>query len=67
MPGVYSFIWNLLDLPAGTVKVWREGGRWLGGEFLESINSPLSVQIVGRPYAEELVLRVMNELDELNQ
>lgn len=49
------------------MKVWREGGRWLGGEFLESINAPLGVQIVGRPYAEELVLRVMNELDELNQ
>lgn len=49
------------------MKVWKESGRNLGEDFVESINSPIGVQVVGRPYAEELVLRVMNELDELNQ
>ncbi|ODM97714.1 Fatty acid amide hydrolase 1 [Orchesella cincta] len=66
LPGVYTFVWNLLDLPAGVVKVWRESGKYLPAKFKESVGMPIGIQVVGRPYAEEMVLRVMNELDELN-
>ncbi|CAL8122755.1 unnamed protein product [Orchesella dallaii] len=66
LPGVYTFVWNLLDLPAGVVKVWRESGKYLHDKFKDSVGMPIGIQIIGRPYAEEMVLRVMNELDELN-
>lgn len=49
----YAGPWNLADLPVAAVPVWHDDGR------------PLSVQVVGGPGREELVLAVAAQLEQL--
>ncbi|CAG7834509.1 unnamed protein product [Allacma fusca] len=74
---VYTMTWNVVNFPAGVVKFGTESGKNIdnydnrGDQALkmsqqackESIGSPIGVQVVGLPFKEELVLRVMEELD----
>jgi fatty acid amide hydrolase len=77
--GMYSFIWNFMDFPAGIVKVGKESGRHFGDDYpengmfyrklarksiRESVGMPIGVQIIGPPFHEELVLRAMVELEK---
>ncbi|CAH8518984.1 unnamed protein product [Heterobilharzia americana] len=81
---VYTFLYNILDYPAGAVpagfvskedvqdalaksaSLSASGDAYMskvyklldGGE-----NLPLSIQVVGKPYHEETVLRVMREVE----
>ena len=69
----YSVIWNLLDYPAGVVpvKLIEEGEnvyesavndayvRIAKENMKDSVGMPISLQIVGKPYQDEKVLRVM--------
>jgi Asp-tRNA(Asn)/Glu-tRNA(Gln) amidotransferase A subunit family amidase len=76
---IYTALWNLCDFPAGVVKFGTESGTNLETYaheedfFLQiaqkaakkSIGMPISVQLVGLPFQEELVLRAMMELEQL--
>ncbi|KAG4075424.1 hypothetical protein HA402_015077 [Bradysia odoriphaga] len=72
----YTMIWNFVDFPAGVIPFGTESGQNIDnykdeGDALlrlakestkESIGSPIGVQIIGKPFKEELVLRALNEL-----
>jgi len=76
----YTFIWNLLDFPAGTVPITIVSEEDIGaqskrstGDLLDrkadevdsnSVGLPIGVQVVGLPWEDELVLRVMSDLEE---
>lgn len=69
----YSLLWNLLDYPAGVVPVCQVGEGediyesnekdafvWTAQEIMKnSVGLPISVQVVGRTYEDEKVLRAM--------
>ncbi|VDO06393.1 unnamed protein product [Rodentolepis nana] len=80
-----SSIYNLIDYPAGIVRVSEvtekdveEAQKWAAeyrktGDILNAKHSewqrdtkglPLVVQVVGKPFDEETVLRVMREIEE---
>lgn len=72
-----SMIWNIVQAPAGVVTVTRvragEIGRERTRDRLEkraadideqSAGLPVGVQIVGRPWADSLVVAVMQALDD---
>ncbi|KAJ6645715.1 Fatty acid amide hydrolase 1 [Pseudolycoriella hygida] len=72
----YTMIWNFVNFPAGVIPFGVESGQNInnyndeGDALLKlakettkaSVGSPIGVQIIGRPFKEELVLRVMTEL-----
>jgi len=74
-----TMLYNLLNFPAGVVPVTRESEqdqlnldtyrqddlvfRLAKQATRGALNMPIGVQIVGLPWQEELVLRVMSELD----
>jgi len=74
---VYTMIWNLVNFTAGIVPFGMESGEMVdsyndeGDAMLKlakestkhSKGMPIAVQIVGKPFKEELVLRVMCELE----
>lgn len=76
---IYTFIWNALDMPAGVVRFGTESGRLIErcntekDCYLEMIKKalpaaiglPINVQVVAKPFQEELVLRVLCELENL--
>ncbi|ODM90213.1 Fatty-acid amide hydrolase 1 [Orchesella cincta] len=76
---VYTVIWNFLDFPAGGVRFGIETGAniedyddedeptfQLAKELVrDSVGMPINVQIAARPFKEELVLRVLVELEKL--
>jgi len=80
-PGMaYTLLWNLVEFPAGVVTIGTETGQSLA-EFddegdmgfiaakkvmAESIGSPIGIQVVGKPFQEETVLRIMKELEPFN-
>ncbi|ODN05674.1 Fatty-acid amide hydrolase 1 [Orchesella cincta] len=78
MASIYTFIWNALDMPAGVVRFGKEGGKLIdqmdtqNDNFLEmaknavpaSIGLPINVQVIGKPFQEELVLRLLCELED---
>lgn len=47
----------------------RDGNRMWKNilEFQKDVDLPLGIQVVGKPFQEEVVLRVMRELERLNQ
>jgi fatty acid amide hydrolase len=76
----YTCIYNFLDFPAGvtpfgtesctkidsyddegdyTLKLAKEGIKFSKG-------MPITVQVIGKPFKEEMVLRVLNELEDYN-
>ncbi|CAG7786166.1 unnamed protein product [Allacma fusca] len=73
----YVALWNLVDFPAGVIPMGTESGRNInisdtsGDIFLnlaktnlqEAIGMPIGVQLVGKPFQEELILNVLNELE----
>jgi len=75
--GSYAYLANLLGLPAGTVPVIRvqldeESDRRAGrdpadrlasGSEHGSAGSPVAVQVIGRPWREDLVLAAMAEVE----
>ncbi|XP_035704704.1 vitamin D3 hydroxylase-associated protein [Folsomia candida] len=68
---LYSYIWNLVNFCAGVTKFGKESGQhWPTTDSIltqykqESIGCNIGVQIVGKPYDEERVLRVLKELDQ---
>jgi len=77
----YTMYYNLVDFPAGVVKFGTESGKLIhefdcdGDPWLEeaheriqdSITMPIGVQIIGRPFKEEVVLRIMVELEEIRE
>jgi len=80
LPSPYSVLFNLVDFPAGVVTLGAESGKNLEnfddeGDFVlkisyegvkKSIGAPIGIQVVGRPFQEETVLRIMNELEPFN-
>ncbi|CAG7820610.1 unnamed protein product, partial [Allacma fusca] len=74
-PCCYIGFWNLLDFPAGVVPFGRETATKIdsyddeGDYFVQLAKKhaftaqglPIGVQIVGKPFQEEVVLRVMTE------
>ncbi|ODM93445.1 Fatty-acid amide hydrolase 1 [Orchesella cincta] len=74
---VYTMIWSFVNFPAGVVRFGTESEAGFqsyddGGHFefklakaamSESAGMPINVQIIGRPFKEELVLRAMLELE----
>nr|CAH8839353.1 unnamed protein product [Trichobilharzia regenti] len=81
---VYTFLYNILDYPAGAVPagfvskedvrdalVKSESLLSAGDTYMSKVhklldggeNMPLSIQVVGKPYHEETVLRVMREIE----
>ena len=75
---VYSFIMNLLSLPTGIVPVGtvKKGEDFYKDEFNDLLTSacskvmenseglPYAVQVVGLPYKDEVVLRVMKKVEK---
>lgn len=75
----YTFVYNLMDLPAGTVPVTlvaKDEERYIAlpgqddryakkakENAVGSAGSPFGVQVVGLPHADEVVLRVMSILE----
>ncbi|CAL8085987.1 unnamed protein product [Orchesella dallaii] len=76
---VYTMIWNFVDFPAGVVRFGTETGANLdsyddGGEPMlklakelvkESVGMPINIQFIARPFKEELVLRILLEVERL--
>lgn len=76
--GSYAFVPNILGYPAGTVSLTRvradeEGGRNSGLDAAKrqavetdrgSCGLPVGVQVVGRPFREDVVLAVMRALEQ---
>ena len=76
---IYTFIWNVLDMPAGVVRFGTESGKLFpttnteNDSYLEmckkalpsSTGLPINVQVIGKPFQEELVLRALCELENL--
>lgn len=76
----YAMIWNLVEFPAGVVPFGRESGKHyeafddegdLALKFArksvkESIGAPIGVQCVALPYKDEIVLRLMMELEQFS-
>lgn len=76
---VYSFIMNLLALPAGIVPagIVKKGEAFYTDEFNDLLTSacdhvmqnseglPYAVQVVGLPYKDEVVLRVMKKVEQV--
>jgi len=74
----YAAIWNLLGMPAGVVAATRvradeESDRTPGADWAErearrcerqSAGLPVGVQVVGRHWREDVVLRIMRMLEE---
>ncbi|CAG7815834.1 unnamed protein product [Allacma fusca] len=72
----YTSIWNLVEFPAGVVKFGLENGtdvtdyndegdpvlRVAKHNYPASTGMPIGVQVIGRPFQDELVLRIMSEL-----
>ncbi|XP_037034381.1 fatty-acid amide hydrolase 1-like [Bradysia coprophila] len=72
----YTMIWNFVDFPAGVIPFGIETGQNIdhyddaGDAVLrlakestkDSIGSPIGIQIIGKPFKEEQVLRALNEL-----
>ncbi|CAL8110668.1 unnamed protein product [Orchesella dallaii] len=78
MTSIYTFLWNGLDMPAGVVRFGKESGKLIdqtdteNDSFLEmakkavpaAIGLPINVQVIGKPFQEELVLRLLCELED---
>jgi len=76
----YAMIWNLVDFPAGVVPFGRESGKNLENfdhendvalklavkGVKESIGAPIGVQCVAMPFKEEIVLRLLTELEQFS-
>ncbi|CAH8839817.1 unnamed protein product [Trichobilharzia szidati] len=83
-PGIYTYLYNILDYPAGTVPIGfvskkdvqdalvkSESLSAAGDDRMSKVyklldggeNMPLSIQVVGKPYHEEIVLRVMHDIE----
>ncbi|CAH8839784.1 unnamed protein product [Trichobilharzia szidati] len=83
---VYTFLYNILDYPAGAVPagfvsrqdvrdalVKSESLLTAGDTYMSKVhklldggeNMPLSIQVVGKPFHEETVLRVMREIEAI--
>ena len=76
---VYSFIMNLLSLPTGIVPVGtvKKGEDFYKDDYNDLLTSacnkvmenseglPYAVQVVGLPYKDEVVLRVMKEVENI--
>ncbi|CAG7721064.1 unnamed protein product [Allacma fusca] len=74
----YAFEWNVLNLPAGVVPFGTESGTKVeayndeGDMFLKLAKQgtesakgmPIGVQIIGQPFQEEVVLRILTELED---
>jgi len=77
---MYTMIFNLFDLPCGVVKFGTETTTKVDSYDCENdmvlrtgkkgakqaAGMPITVQIVGLPYQEELVLRGMTELESVS-
>jgi fatty acid amide hydrolase len=75
--GCYSMLYNLLNFPAGTVAVTRVRpeetdraeltdrlDRTAGAQEKGSAGLPICVQVVARPYREDVVLAVMIAIED---
>ncbi|OXA40478.1 fatty acid amide hydrolase 1 [Folsomia candida] len=76
----YTMIWNLFDFPAGVIKWGTESGEKVDKYDCQNdmvlrtgkqgakqaTGMPISVQIVGLPFQEELVLRGLAELEAVS-
>ncbi len=78
MGAYHTMRYNLLDLPAGVVPVSRvlpgeDTPRDIHDRLdrkaamfeKDSVGLPLNVQVIGKPWQEENVLRVMNKIEQL--
>ncbi|CAG7726869.1 unnamed protein product [Allacma fusca] len=77
----YCSFWNLVEFPAGAVPFGVETGenthryndendiilKLVKNNLYSSIGMPIAVQVIGRPYQDELVLRGMTELAKLKR
>ncbi|CAG7658359.1 unnamed protein product [Allacma fusca] len=73
----YVSPWNLVEFPAGVIPMGIESGQNVDAvdtsgdvflnlaktNLLNAIGMPIGVQIVGRPFQEELILRTLQELE----
>jgi fatty acid amide hydrolase len=77
----YSFLWNLLDYPAGVVPVRqvqegediydskeRDSFVKVAKEIMSgSVGLPVSIQVIGKPYEDEKTLRLMKVVEKIHQ
>ncbi|KAL5022196.1 hypothetical protein ScPMuIL_001351 [Solemya velum] len=79
----YTALWNLLDYPVGIIPVTKvtaadvqetisiedvsEYETFLKKATVGSEGLPVAVQCVGLPFTEELVLRVMKEIEVMKK
>ena len=71
----YTRVFNTLNFPAGCVKVGHESEEdqkalksYAGDPMIKegtegALGMPLNVQVVGRPWREELLLRLLKEIE----